>query len=101
MMDIESTTRFEQIRIVHRERQLWRYRIDNADVGPHFKTRGEAVEYLDQYAAEYGIIPSGGPITYGTAIVRAIETLERCHLDPQVIKSLVSDLRGVLNARTK
>lgn len=101
MIDEMRTTRFDEIAIVQREARLWRYHIDEHDVGPHFKTRGEAVEYIDQYAAEYGLTPGGGPMSYGAAIVRAIETIDHCYLDPQVIKALASDLRGVLNERTK
>ena len=97
MIDRMLSTRIDGLAIVQREPRLWRYHVEGADVGPHFVTRGEAVEYVDRFAGEYGLIDPVTQTSFGEAIVRAIETLDRCHLDAAVIRNVVADLRAVVN----
>lgn len=55
MLNKKTPTRIEGLYIVHRDTKVWRYRIDGADVGPHFPTKTEAFACAEQYARDYGL----------------------------------------------
>ena len=48
-------TRYPEIEIIHQDKGLWRYRIENGFTGPLMGSKSEALAYLDQEAVDYGI----------------------------------------------
>lgn len=89
-------TRYKEIDVEMIEPGLWRYRIEDAHTGPHFRTRAEALAYLDSYAQQYGIARPG-PDTLAGIVAEAIQDLEHNYLDSTRVNGIVSRLRAGLN----
>lgn len=57
-MNKYTPTRYPNLRIVQRDRGLWRFNYIedgySADVGPHMATKAEAYALLDEYAKGWG-----------------------------------------------